>query len=49
MKALDHHAIASDLEQIRELGFSRQWAKLKLTVRAKVDESGYSQNEDGTP
>ena len=37
MKCLDLHAISDDLDQIREAGLSRQWTKMKVTVRAKVD------------
>ena len=42
MKATDLYAISEDLEEVRTMGMSLTWKPLKVVVRAKVDQSGYS-------
>ena len=49
MKCVDLHAISNDLDALREIGMSRTWNKIKVVVRAKADQSGYSQDENGMP
>ena len=49
MKATDLYAISEDLEEVRTMGMSLTWKPLKVVVRAKVDQSGYSQDENGGP
>ena len=45
MKCHDFYAIHEDVEMVKSLGSAAQWKSVKLTVRAKVDQSGYSQSD----
>ena len=49
MKATDFYHISEDLEEVKTLGLGLTWKPLKVVVRAKVDQSGYSQDENGGP
>ena len=45
MKCHDFYAIHDDAEMVKSLGSAAQWKSFRLTVRAKVDQSGYSQSD----
>ena len=42
MKCTEFYNIHEDVEAVKTLGVAAQWKQLKVTVRAKIDQSGYS-------
>ena len=42
LKATDFYSIHENIEQVRHLAMGQTWKPLNVTVRAKVDQSGYS-------
>ena len=42
MKCTEFYNIHEDVEAVKALGVAAQWKLLKVTVRAKIDQSGYS-------
>ena len=49
MACTDFYHLSEDLEAVRELGMSLTWKPLKVVVRGKIDQGGYSQDENGGP
>ena len=41
MPAADLHAMKDDFEGLKAMNLGLQWTPMKITVRAKIDDSGY--------